>query len=280
MIECLPAAKAAATPASGLKNLLLVTAGHSGASAIVPILRDVLAPRGVSVKYCLNETWHLIVDRQPSPFFHWTHEKWAVLRQYFDPDTLDIVFLHRDPRDVAVSIVMDKLRMRVMGADQPGTKECIGFVGLGQRVSANPEAAISRSMEIAALLHFIHAPVAAATIEHACDWIAVSEQRPVKVIRFDELKRDTVGVSLDVLERYGLPRTPELISTVETLYAEKYSFEAMVGRPRGSVGETHRSAFMVRKGISGEWRTKFTDELAALFHEKFGKGIERLGYEI
>lgn len=263
-----------------LKNMFLVSTGHTGASAIVPIISDVVSKRDISTKYSLNQTAELIADPQPQPFFHWTHDGYRFLKDHFETGNMNIVFLHRDPRDVAVSVISDKLRdWAKAGTANKLVAAHIGPMPSIEPVASNPEKAITRELQLRALKFFIDTPECYVNIERACEWLRLARERPIKVVRFDEVKENTVKVALDILGYYGLPETDDLAAEVQVLYDEKYSFEAMVGRPRGSVGEMHRDSLMVRKGISGEWRQIFDDELVRLYDAKYGKDIEFLGYD-
>lgn len=268
----------APAPTPVLKNMFLVNSGLSGASAIVPIISEIVSARGVGIKYHLNQTAELTADPQPQPFFHWTHDCYDHLRSHFSP--LNIVCLLRDPRDIAVSAVMAVLHLwvREKGHLPPG-HEYIGPVPPLESMPDNPEEAITREIELKALKYFIDTPTCSGGVERQCEWLRLARESSFKVVRFDEVKKDTVKVVLEILEFYGLQVTPDMAAEVQALYDEKYSFEAMVGRPRGTAGGTHSKGFWVRKGISGEWRQKFDDELVELYDRKYGKDIEFLGYE-
>ncbi len=56
---------------------------------------------------------------------------------------------------------------------------------------------------------------------------------------------------------------------------EKYSFSAQAKRQPGQENAHH----FLRKGVSGDWRNKFTREAADVFDNHFGKHLIKLGYE-
>lgn len=252
------------TPAHRLKSMFLVTTGHSGASAIAPLLVDVLGPRGVSTAYFANETGHLMPgmpDNPPAPYFHWTHHTWEALQPILTRDPASIVFLHRDLRDVACSMI---------------GLEIDHFIKQHRAIGPDEE----RSETLARLEKRLRSDLFQRIVADTVDWWHVTRREPIKVITFDQVKADTVGVALDLLDWYGLNLTRALRSDVQRLYETKHSFEAVLGRPRGSDGMMRRDAagFMVRKGASGEWRTKFDDRLKALFDREYGAAIKLLGY--
>ncbi|CBS91457.1 protein of unknown function (plasmid) [Azospirillum lipoferum 4B] len=234
-----------------MKNLVFCNLFYSGSSAIVPILEDYLRTTHVNVlNYGPESTRRLVDDPPPGPYFHWTHNNSDFFIPFFEREEVSIVFLQRDPRDVAISYLEDHI-----------------FRGIVDRA------------KLRETLHGLAYGNFANTIREACKWVALAQERPIKVIKFDELKQDTVGVTLDVLEFYGFTRDPELEQKIRSLYDTKYSFEAMSNRPRGSDGEMVRNRYIVRKGVSGEWRRLFSPEALESWDKELGAEIALLGYE-
>lgn len=234
-----------------MKNLIFCNLFYSGASAIVPILEEYLRTTHVNVlNYGPESTKKLIEDPPKSPYFHWTHDQSDFFIPFLDRDDVSIVFLHRDPRDVVISYLEDHIFRGVV--DRAKQKETLNGLAYGNFANA---------------------------IREACKWVTLAKTRPIKIIRFDELKQDTVGVTLDVLEFYGLQRNPEMQQAIQTLYDTKYSFEAMSNRPRGSEGDMVRTRYIVRKGVSGDWRHLFTPEALKSWDTVLGAEIALLGYE-
>lgn len=234
-----------------MKNMIFCNLFYSGASAIVPILEEYLRTTNINVLNYGPEATELLVESPPQPpFFHWTHTSPEFFIPMFERDDIRVVFLHRDPRDVAISYLEDHIHRGVVARGR--LKEVLQ--GLSHGNFAN-------------------------FVRDACKWVGLSDKYPIKVIRFDELKRDTVGVTLDVLEFYGLPATQERKEAIHQLYTLKHSFEAMAKRPRGSEGEMVRTRYIVRKGVSGEWRELFSQKALENWDEQLGQEIHFLGYE-
>jgi hypothetical protein len=59
----------------------------------------------------------------------------------------------------------------------------------------------------------------------------------------------------------------------------RHSFENVTQRRCGQVGETVRTQYMFRKGISGDWANQFNGEVALNFHQEFGGIMRRWNYE-
>lgn len=234
-----------------MKSLIFCNLFYSGSSAIVPILEDYLKSTHVNVlNYGPESTKRLVEDPPKTPFFHWTHDYSDFFIPFLDREDVSIVFLHRDPRDVVISYLEDHIFRGIV--DRARQKEALNTLVYGNFANA---------------------------IREACKWVTLAKTRPIKVIRFDELKRDTVGVTLDVLEFYGFQRNSDLQQAIQSLYDNKYSFEAMSNRPRGSEGDMVRSRYMVRKGVSGEWRHLFSPEALSSWDKELGAEIALLGYE-
>lgn len=234
-----------------MKNLVFCNLFYSGSSAIVPILEEYLRTTEVNVlNYGPESTKRLVEDPPKGPYFHWTHNSPDFFIPFLEREEVSIVFLHRDPRDVAISYLEDHI-----------------FRGMIDR---------EKKKEI---LHGLPYSNFANAIQDACKWLSLAQKWPVKVIRFDDLKQDTVGIALDVLEFYGFSRNPALEQKIHSLYETKYSFEAMSNRPRGSDGEMVRNRYIVRKGVSGEWRRLFSPEALESWDKVLGAEIAFLGYE-
>ena len=100
-------------------------------------------------------------------------------------------------------------------------------------------------------------------------WVAAREP----LIRYEDLLvRDVEIFERVLIGTCGLPVTPERLR--EIVLANR--FEAWTkGRPRGQ--EDQRSH--ERKGIDGDWRNYFTDELRRKFKSRFGSVLIATGYE-
>ena len=233
-----------------IPNLLFCNLFYSGASAIVPILEHTLPDLGVNVTdYGPEGTDTLIGDPPKEPYFHWTHHPPEFFESLFQEEKIRVVFLHRDPRDVAVSYCADHI--------------------LNGSLPPEREQELLRRMPLMSQAENFRA---------ACRWVELAKDRSIKVVSFDELKEDTVAVILDVMAFYGVEVDGELRRYIQAIYDTKYSYEAMTGRRRGEDGETVRARYMARKGVSGEWREKFDNETKAIWLHHLADQIEFLGY--
>jgi hypothetical protein len=91
-------------------------------------------------------------------------------------------------------------------------------------------------------------------------------------LRYEDLLDDTEGAFRRVASHFGLDASPP---TIERIVAEN-RFEAMSdGRSRGQGNE----GSFVRKGVSGDWKTHFTDRVKHLFKQHAGQALIDFGYE-
>jgi hypothetical protein len=99
-------------------------------------------------------------------------------------------------------------------------------------------------------------------------WVRSGE----KILRYEELARDELEFTRNLLDFLDV-RIPD--SEVRAL-CERHSFQRMSGG-REPGAEDVRSHW--RKGISGDWKTRFDDETLAYFRRVPGSLTHELGYE-
>lgn len=235
-------------------NLIFCNLFYSGSSAIVPILEDFL--RDSKIINVLNfgpeKTDQLFTQKLNEPFFHWTHHAPEIFNDAIMSGKFKFVYLHRDPRDVAISYVEDHIHR-----------------GLANRENVD--------------LLYQHLPAQhniQAAIRGACNWVKLSNQFPdrIMVTNFKDMKQDTPSLVIRILSFYGIDMNDANCNLVRTLYHDKYSFQAMTNRERGSDGETVRNRYMLRKGLSDQWKVLFDEKTQSLWIDNLGPEIQALGY--
>lgn len=222
---------------------------YSGASAIDPLLGAILPRHGIHPRYFPHSSHQMFDEFVPPPYYHWTHLPPEPFLSFFERGALRAVFLHRDPRDVAISYFEDHVHQNKA----------------------------QREHEYTWLAHHAAREIGP-YVRAACRWVEAARRHPIKIVTFDEMKRDTVGLIVAILRFYELPVDDETTRLVSELYKTKYSFEAITKRRRGTSGPVVRTQFMARKGVSGEWRERFDDQIATYFERELGKEIRLLGY--
>ncbi|MEZ6018398.1 MAG: sulfotransferase domain-containing protein [Planctomycetota bacterium] len=92
-----------------------------------------------------------------------------------------------------------------------------------------------------------------------------------RVYRFEDLIEDARGGFRSILDHCRLAYDADALTTA----LRNQSFEHRTGRTRG----TEDTSSHFRKGISGDWRSQFSDKVKAAFKERFGAHLIRTGYE-
>jgi len=168
-----------------------------------------------------------------------------------------VLHVRRDPRDLLVSLYFSMKRSHVPAGILPGWR---------QRLLALPEED--------GLLAIVSAHETFMTA-----WIAILESYLGKgeadrchAVEFVELVGHPYAHLRAYLEAAGLGVDPDWLR--DTLDARSFSRLAG-GRSPGEEDVNHH----FRKGISGDWRNRFTPRIAERFKALHGEALVRLGYE-
>jgi len=229
---------------------------NSGGSAIDPILREVLRTHGYHLaKYGPEGTGRLRAELTSGvlkpPFYHWTHDPPETFEGMIGDARYRFIYLHRDPRDAAVSWAHDAHRRGIFG----------------------------RHLQFTQVLESIVRKFLPRHVEAAVRWA----RSGCLVIRFDDVRENTGDVVSTILS-YIEAGSPDLRITptddeLDRLLL-KHSFETLTGRARGQPGEIIRTGYMLRSGLSGEWLQHFDARLQEDCHALMGEEIAELGYPL
>lgn len=250
IIELLNESERIRAETSNRPTIVLSTLSYSGASAIDPILRDILS------EYCSYDLlgtnhmsrFHRSFLDGPAPLYIWTHSpvaEFAFLLSGVHSRPVKFFYLYRDPRDNMVSRMKDFHYLKIYG-------------DLSERD---------------VLLRLIDEQLAAMLVE-AQQWLDLDDSVCCK-IRFHEMKADIPGTVGRLLDFAGLSVPPSVITEA----AARHSFEAITKRPQGAEGPIIRHRYQYRKGVSGEWRKYFDEEVKRKFKELSGDYVVAWGYE-
>ncbi len=89
--------------------------------------------------------------------------------------------------------------------------------------------------------------------------------------KYEKLVATPMSAFHEIFDYLGINISKEALSNL----VEKYSFKSITNRPPGQ--ENVNSHF--RKGISGDWKNYFTDEIKNKFKDRYGNLLIELGYE-
>ncbi len=219
----------------------------AGSSAIDPIFKELLPDLGYALTPFGPEASHRLPEQLGGahPVYHWSHDPVETFAPLFNEHELRVVYLYRDPRDVLVSLTKDHMHREL----HPGLGEKQVMLSLLQ-------AELPRWVDVARA------------------WLAQDQTR-VMPLTFDAMKADTAGTVRRCLEFAGL----EVADDVLAAAVDKHSFENVAGRKRGESGPTLRTGYMLRKGVSGDWRNHFDGEITMRFAAAVGGSVVEFGFE-
>jgi lipopolysaccharide transport system ATP-binding protein len=90
-------------------------------------------------------------------------------------------------------------------------------------------------------------------------------------IRYEDLIADEQAAFARIIEYAALPVAPQRLEEI----VHKHSFKTVTGRHRGTEDVTSH----YRKGIAGDWRNYFTEQIKDTFKEHYGHVLIATGYE-
>lgn len=231
----------------GLPTVVLASLPYSGLSAIYPVLREILSVQfhyDIFASNHMSPFYHLFVDI-PFPLYHYTHDSFATFKDTIALRNTKSLFLYRDPRDAFLSRVKDMVYVK----NYPTLSEKEIFM----KILNDMPASLSRALE----------------------WLKQEDVCCFK-FSFEEMKRDLRMLFMRIFNYLELPVDKNLLE--ETI--RKHSFETITGRRRGENGDPIRtSRLLFRKGISGDWKNHFDDEIKRKFKKLCGAYVIDMGYE-
>jgi len=177
----------------------------------------------------------------------------------FDPRYKKIVYIVRDPRDVAVSNYHWEMKKGSFDDQFPLAK----FVPLWMDSE--------------------YWPRLGSWSDHITSWLSTREgTKNFLVLRYEDLQRNPTVELAKVAPLLGVDPTPErLKNAVERSSADRMrEMEKTQGGKWVQTKYTRQDKPFVRKASSGNWRSVLPQEPVALLEEKWGHLMTRFGYEL
>jgi hypothetical protein len=168
------------------------------------------------------------------------------------PESARAFFVTRDPRDLVVSWYFSQRFSHGLMGDIGEVRGVLGDLPQSEGLSY-------------AIRHLDEFGLFAAQRS----WLDAADDPDAIVVRFEELiGEDSFGAYRRIFDHCRLQVDDETLAEV----LERYSFERLSGRSRGSEDVyTH-----FRKGVAGDWENHFDDEVMATFREVTGDLVEAL----
>ena len=229
-----------------MKHVVFYNLPNAGASIVMPVLEEFANAAGCDYFSGPSEPERLAVDVAAGKrAFHWTHSAPEVFSDYLSRDDFRFICLTRDPRDVLVSHVKDFIQ-RNLHEDKSENELYLEYID-------------SNCGDM---------------FDDANSWRAL-EQANVLNITFENIKQNIPLGMRGILDFAELPARDEDLQES----CARHSFESITNRRRGQTGETVRTQYLYRKGISGDWANQFDGEAALNFHQGFGDIMRQWNYE-
>ena len=241
-------------------NVIFCNLQNSGSSAIDPILREVLKASGYcATPYGPEGSHKLLSDltdgRLSGPFYHWSHSSLSCFGDLINKQTCKFIYLHRDPRDAAVS-----------------------WAHLFKASDKNLQ-----TKSFADVLEMVVTHNQPPHLYAAVEWL----QADCLKIKFEDVCSNTSDVIFSILDyaQYFDDGGAAVLSSNEIHeIVYKHSFERVVGHSRGKFAPavklpSSNGGYMYRSGASGEWKSHFSEYLLKRVDDLVGEEITQLGYQ-
>jgi len=209
------------------------------------------------------------------PTIYYPRDKVEAVTAHFTGPIRRFVVM-RDLRDTLVSLYFSAryshpartLNQRLRRALLPLDQEAGMLALLTQGIPFEADGLVTAPVNAA----LVTAPSSPGSIERIAhlqrSWLAAPD---CLLVRYEELVADEQATFQRIMDYCQIGVAPKRLRTV----VANNSFAAMTGR---QPGEEDMMAH-ARKGIVGDWRNYFTDEIKALFKDRYGEHLIATGYE-
>jgi hypothetical protein len=111
---------------------------------------------------------------------------------------------------------------------------------------------------------------------HVISWLdaSLAEGRDIRVIKFEDLRRDSPGMLGQVLDFFGVRVDPKVI---ERAIANN-SIQLMREKERATPQRASKRGRFIGSGLAGAWRERLTGAQVQMIQQYAGGALSRLGY--
>jgi len=180
----------------------------------------------------------------------------------FDPRYPRVIYIVRDPRDVAVSFYYYNLKVRVIPDGYPMDEfverwMAAKVVGYADRVGCWED--------------------------HVLSWVRLREGKPgFRLIRYEDLLADPVKELTALASLLNIEAPPERIERAVRLSSAGHmqSLEKTQSKQWVATKGTRQDIPFVREAKSGGWKSKLSPSAVRTIEQAWGRTMKELGYEL
>lgn len=180
----------------------------------------------------------------------------------FDPRYPRVIYIVRDPRDVAVSFYFYNIKVGVIPDGYPMDE----FVARWIKAKVVDYADRVGSWQ-----------------DHVLSWVRLRQGKPGFVlVRYEDLLRDSAKTLAELAPLVGIDPTPERIERAVRLSSASHmqSLEKQQSQEWAATKGTRQDIPFVREAKAGGWRKKLSPTAAQMIENAWGSTIKEFGYEL
>jgi len=180
----------------------------------------------------------------------------------FDPRYPHVIYIVRDPRDVAVSFYFYNLKTRVI----PDGYSMDEFVTRWVAANVVP-----------------YADRVGCWQDHVLSWVRLREGKPgFRLVRYEDLLADPVKELTRLAPLLGIEPTPARVERAVQLSSASHmqSLEKTQSQQWVATKDTRQDIPFVREAKSGGWRKKLSTTAVRTIEQAWGATMKELGYDL
>jgi hypothetical protein len=182
--------------------------------------------------------------------------------EYFDPRYPRVIYIVRDPRDVAVSFYFYNLKVRALPDGYPMDDFVVRFIA-------------AKTLE--------YADRVGSWEENVTSWLRMRQGKDTfRLVRYEDLISDPATELKKVSPMLKIEPTPERIGRAIELSSAQHmrSLERSQWNKWITTKDTRQDIPFVREAKSGGWRERLSEVSVRNIEQAWGPAMQELGYEL